>query len=502
MSAEEIKFDCPECGEGLAIDRRAIGHQVACPFCKAPITVPDVAEKAIEEKATKKAVLPPKSGAPSLEELASSRPEVAESDPAEASSPSQSTASANGGEGEGKKVGLPPKRKPGELPRAMAESPAPAAGRVAMPPGRPGPPPAPSSGTRQGAPTTDAPAASDRAKPAAQAPTGKSNANGESSSPPPGYEEKVRRKRKRRNPDEHRLNPREHPKMVTFDEVIGDNTFRDHPARSKMPFWKKLGVLGVLLGIAAAVALGVLKQMQLNEPDASTQPKVLTGMEKEYEAARDRLDRFRDATSVADKMSYVRIPVTTMESYPPLADRMAEFYERNTLNAHFPSLTRSSATAIQQGDTEFLRITMQNKGIESYIYFEKTAGGYALDWDSFVGYNPKGWTEFLVDPAGESESGVFRLIFERKDHYTGIYQDQNKYRSYLVTDIAANLSAIAYVVRGTPAEEAIEAEFAKLRLRDDQRVLMIAEVNLVERGLDGTNLTYIEKILRSNWLLP
>ena len=58
------------------------------------------------------------------------------------------------------------------------------------------------------------------------------------------------------------------------------------------------------------------------------------------------------------------------------------------------------------------------------------------------------------------------------------------------------------MVRGTPAEEAIEAEFAKLRLRDDQRVLMIAEVNLVERGLDGTNLTYIEKILRSNWLLP
>ena len=77
MSNEEIKFDCPACGEGLAIDRRAIGHQVACPFCKDSIMVPEIEEPAAIEleplglKERAKA----DTGAASLEELANSRPE-------------------------------------------------------------------------------------------------------------------------------------------------------------------------------------------------------------------------------------------------------------------------------------------------------------------------------------------------------------------------------------------------------------------------------------------
>ncbi len=87
-------------------------------------------------------------------------------------------------------------------------------------------------------------------------------------------------------------------------------------------------------------------------------------------------------------------------------------------------------------------------------------------------------------------------------YYTGIYQDDSKYRSYSVTDINSAMNAIAYVVRETATEEAIEAEFAKLKMRDKQQVLVMAQVNLVERAVDGSNLIYIEKVLRSNWLLP
>ena len=191
-----------------------------------------------------------------------------------------------------------------------------------------------------------------------------------------------------------------------------------------------------------------------------------------------------------------------MDGYPPLMDRMNEYYTRNTLNPHFPRLDRASTELFEQGETEFLKMSMENKGVNTFLYFEKSAAGYKLDWDSFVGYNPVSWTEFLVNPLGESKSGVFRLIVTRQDHYKGMFQDEAKYRSYSVTDLNNTLSAIAYVIRETPNEEAIEALFSELLMRDKQQVLVIAQVNLVERGVDGSHLIQIDKVLRDSWLLP
>lgn len=519
MSAlAEIKFDCPECGEGLAIDRRAIGHQVACPFCKDPITVPKIALPAqipLEPLHGRPGAGEP--ATPSLEELASSRPELpALGANGELGGTSTGAAAAPARKSKG---GLPAKRKPGEKPK-MLEGRQQPAGPVAPPmppPGRAAPPVPPVTGnTRAARPPGAATGASAEERPSQVAPA--------SAEAPEGFEQRVRRKRKRRNPDEHRLNPREHPTMVAFDEAVGENTFRRHPGHGKLPVWKKLGVIGVILGILAAIGLGVLKQMQLRQPDPRTEPRVLTPIEEEFETAKARLDAFRTANSVREKMSYVRVPITTIEGYPPLIERMNAYYSKYTLRPHFPTLDRASATVIKRGETvgqvsgelfnsdggipEFLRIDMTNNmgpantSIESHVYFEKAVAGYALDWDSFVGYNPLSLTEFLVDPGKESDSGVFRLIVTPIDHYRGMYQNEEQYRSYMVTDMTAASRAVAYAVRGTPDEERIEAEFEKLRLRDKKRVLIIAKINLVERGVDGSYHVQIEKLLRIGWLLP
>ena len=313
----------------------------------------------------------------------------------------------------------------------------------------------------------------------------------------------MRRKRKRRNPDEHRLNPREHPTMVAFEDAVGQDSFRKHPGRGKSPIWKKLGVAALILGILGAIGLGILKQKELNEPDERTKPRVLKPIEKEFEAAKARLDAFRVANSVNEKMSYVRLPVTNIDGYPALLDRMSSYYNEHTLRPHFPTLDRASTEVIKQGDTEFLKIAMENaKGVGSHIYFEKSATGYTLDWDSFVGYNPVSWTEFLVNPAEDSESGVFRLILRPTDHYTGIYQDEARWRSYAATDIGNLMVGIAYVPRDTDEYKAIEKALGELGLRDKKRVQVVAKVSLVDRGLDGSNLIHVEKLLRMGWLLP
>ena len=152
MSALEIKFDCPECGEGLVIDRRAVGHEVACPFCKDPITVPDlpdpgqVAEGSLSQPPTKQQ----KPAAPSLEDLANERPETpAPSTPAAEKPAAGAPAKAGKTTGAGKaskaskasKGGLPPKRQPGEKPRATAESAEAVPGRPIPPTMPPKPPP-------------------------------------------------------------------------------------------------------------------------------------------------------------------------------------------------------------------------------------------------------------------------------------------------------------------------------------------------------------------------
>ncbi|MGI9244071.1 MAG: hypothetical protein ACR2RV_24960 [Verrucomicrobiales bacterium] len=511
MSSEEIKFDCPECGEGLAIDRRAIGHQVACPFCKDPITVPEIEAPAPIELEPLSLKDRAKAEAPgsSLAEMASTRPESPSlplktealiDEPAVAEDPAPKVGARIEPSGNtGKAGGLPPKRKPGEMPKAMAEDPPPGAGAAAMPadrgsgslPPAASSPPRSDQGTRRSEESSQATEPSHRIRP-----------NGRDSEVPEGYEEKVRRKRKRRNPDEHRLNPREHPKMVAFDEVVGDSTFRKHPGHGKTPFLKKLGVFAIILGILAAIGLGILKKLELSEPDPNIEAQPMTELEKEFEIVAGRLDEFREAGSVADKRSFVRDPVTNIEGYPTLEERMSEYYGENTFNAHFPRLEKASGTLITQGETEFFRIAMQNKRVSSFLYFEKSAAGYKLDWDSFVGYNPTNWMKFLVNSSGKSESGVFRLIVTRTDYYTGLYQDDKKYQSYSVTDLDSNLDAIAYVVRGTAAEEAIEAEFAKLKMRDKQQVLVLAQVDLVGRGVDGSPLIFVEKVLRNSWLLP
>ena len=144
---------------------------------------------------------------------------------------------------------------------------------------------------------------------------------------------------------------------------------------------------------------------------------------------------------------------------------------------------------------------MTNSQVQSFLYFEKSAGGIALDWDSFVGYNPVDWTEFLIQPP--DGPSVFRLIVEPKDKYFGRFQDENRYASYIVTDLRSVSSAIAYVERTSPAGEVLAAEFEKLRTRDKQRILVIAEVKYDELGVkDRSHLTEIEKVLATSWLLP
>ena len=323
---------------------------------------------------------------------------------------------------------------------------------------------------------------------------------------PEGYEERVRRKRKRRNPDDHRLNPREHPKMVAFDEVVDASTFRKHPGHGRMPWWKLLGVIIAIVGILGGIGLGILKQMELNEPKSSGDAEK-TPMEIEFEAAKLRLDAFRMAPSLDEKMAYVRIPKAAVPGYPTLRARMNDYYTEYTLRPHFPNLDRASTEIVPMGDSDFLRISMTNNGIQSFLYFEKSAGGIALDWDSFVGYNPLDWTEFLVQPT--EEVSVFRLILEpkgklgslAKTHF-GRFQNEKRYGSYIAADLISASKAIAYVERDSPAGEAIALEFDKLRSRDEQRILVIAEVKYDERGVDGSHLTEIEKVLATSWLLP
>ena len=38
--AMPVRFTCPQCRRTLSVTRRKMGHQVTCPMCAAPITVP------------------------------------------------------------------------------------------------------------------------------------------------------------------------------------------------------------------------------------------------------------------------------------------------------------------------------------------------------------------------------------------------------------------------------------------------------------------------------
>lgn len=41
----DIKFNCPECGNHVVVDKRAIGMQLPCPHCSYPLTVPEPSAK-------------------------------------------------------------------------------------------------------------------------------------------------------------------------------------------------------------------------------------------------------------------------------------------------------------------------------------------------------------------------------------------------------------------------------------------------------------------------
>ena len=287
--------------------------------------------------------------------------------------------------------------------------------------------------------------------------------------------------------------------MVPFDEVVDESTFKKNPG--KMPFLQKLGVILSILGILAAIGLGILKHRELKEPSETSGNQVTAPLEVEFEAAKERLDEFRDAPSVQDKMAYVRVPSTNLPTYPSLSERMNAYYTQLGLRPHFPSLKRMGTTVVQRGDVEFLRINMTNKGVPSYIYFEKTAGGYALDWDSFVGYNPVEWSTFVPNIAEDSDRGIFRLIVKPADNYRGRFQDKNRYLCYEITDLGSINSAFAYVEKGSPAAESILAKFDELTSRDEQIIHIIGEVKWDER-VESDYLMALEKVLSDSWLVP
>ncbi len=257
----------------------------------------------------------------------------------------------------------------------------------------------------------------------------------------------------------------------------------------------------ILLGAVALVLLTTTIYLVLETHSSSREkrsiqveaPGTVLTPEARVELAKATVRAYFQSGDPNDRLELVRHPEVTRS-------RILRYYEEAPVKSAVVSVFGSPRN-IQEKGRDFLVLPTYIEGKQSDIFLEElNKGGYLVDWESEVGYNPIRFPVFRTK--ADPEPTEFRVFATESDHYSSSFSSKENYFSVQLHFPESGESAQGYIERASPdfpRFEKLVADQYKLRIRV---VLEMPEIRKSDQegGSGSVNQVRITALAGDSWL--
>jgi hypothetical protein len=152
------------------------------------------------------------------------------------------------------------------------------------------------------------------------------------------------------------------------------------------------------------------------------------------------LKAFLSATTAAEILQQVKDPENT-------AAKLRSWLEDRDYRAPgFREMLGDSVATTAGGDLMTVTVRTDDFELRQVVLLE-TAGGFKVDWESWVGWSEIPWDEFMEERPEEGK--WFRVELSQIEYYNFGFTDEDQWVSYRLDSPDGNLSIYGYVPRGS-----------------------------------------------------
>ncbi len=313
-----------------------------------------------------------------------------------------------------------------------------------------------------------------------------------------------KRKPSAEQPVRYRLNHAREVRLVPRDAVGTDKDVEDMDARMKGGFSiaKKLRLFAVVimsLSMLGIVAMSLMREDGINEREVSLEQYNNVNNLKEKSGAKDAISlcsEFSLLTTVNQRLKYIRHPNESI-------NRMQRHYAGVLNSFVFPPLNVKSYQENVVNGIRFARMTSLAEEGERQreFFFEVTDTGLLLDWESAVGFCDVDVMEYSSAPSFGPVQ--MRVLVKPADYFAFAFKDADRFDCYEITDLTSRIRIHGYVETGSahaqdmrglhPGEGKAAKGFVYCTL------LIRAHESVANRN--SLQVT-IENLVQDSWLLP
>ena len=199
--------------------------------------------------------------------------------------------------------------------------------------------------------------------------------------------------------------------------------------------------------------------------------------------------RYLGATSIEEKLKYSR----DAKRVKPL---MEQFYQDQELEvAEFSNFGKMSGFS-QYGIAYLIATINTSEGKKNLIIEELPEGGFLVDWEMDVYFQPIEWDDFLQ--TRPTAPHAMRVLVRKDNFYAYEFRDEKKYQCYRITDRSKGHHVFAYLERGSDLMKKIELTFYRYSA---PQLAMILKIKFPKDG-DAKNTVMIDEFLSDRWIYP
>ena len=233
----------------------------------------------------------------------------------------------------------------------------------------------------------------------------------------------------------HRINPERLPNFTPKHEAdlsaeTAGNWGGESPQENSVAFRRILtaAIITLLLG-AIGVAGYLLKETFAPHDHSAEMPDDANPVQN-VDDAKTTLKAFFSAEKIEDMAKHVRHPEMTLP-------RMKAWYAATGVPRHSVEFTVNwvEHDNFQNRGVDFIVTTVTlnaDKNMEAALEVPKDGSPPKLDWEHFVSWSERPWSEFLRTTS--ERPGDFRVAITPTDYYNAYFNDRARYLAFRVSD--------------------------------------------------------------------
>lgn len=252
-------------------------------------------------------------------------------------------------------------------------------------------------------------------------------------------------------------------------------------------------------GVLLAVCVVLVSRAMLDKSPAVTTGPVLGGA-IETVADEPAVDAISDAAflALAEPMAANFLSATKVDDLLPLVreperaePRMREFHGGDVVEPGRMSLFNTRRDVERRHPFISVRVRTGDF-VEKGMAFMNTPDGLRIDWESWVGWSPTPWADFIASKP--AEPAYFRVNLRPVDYYNFGFSDDLTWRSYRLDSPDGEHSLYGYVERRSIVDSMIQLP-PEIRTQPMTLLLRFPE------DIESRNQVVIEQVVSEDWLI-